>query len=364
MASSLTHRDLSRQLGISETTVKSYRRKFPGCIPVANEGKPIRFEPAAAAVCERIRDLFATGMAVAEIRRRLAREFDWIVEDEAAPAPSRTPEPSPAAPPRSLSAIPREGQEKVLASLSTLAKSVVSLSLEHSSILKRLEKIADQPAQALFAPFESAFAALCERLDRQEMLLARLETLVSHLGRHGSPLAGRSPVFQGQEAAAETPRPADAREEAPPLVEEEPLFSPEAADGRRDLFFEGSSKGEKTKTDKKFQRWAEQPFLAKNSAGQYVNIGRPRFSINALRAVLADRIAFPERYALACYESGDDTWLTLALSGPRRSLSWRLLLVPARTTKKNDVILAERAFLDEEEVPTALFHEFVDELIG
>lgn len=363
MASSLTHRDLSRQLGVSETTVKSYRRKFPGCIPVANEGKPIRFEPAAAAVCERIRDLFATGMAVAEIRRRLAREFDWITEeDEAAPAPVRASEPAPAAPvPSRPAQPPREGQEKILASLSTLAKSVVSLSLEHSSILKRLEKLVDQP-QALFAPFESAFAALHERLERQELLLARLETLVGHLGRHGSPLAGRSPVFQPQEA--ETPPASSSREEKASLAEEElPLPSLESADGRRDLFFEGSSKGEKTKTDKKFQRWAEYPFLAQNAAGQYVNIRRPRFSINALRAVLADRIAFPERYALACYESGEDTWLTLTVSGPRRSLSWRLLLVPARTTKKNDVILAERAFLDEEEVPTALFHEFVDELM-
>ena len=32
---SLSVAGLARQLGVSETTIKSYRRKFPGCIPVA-----------------------------------------------------------------------------------------------------------------------------------------------------------------------------------------------------------------------------------------------------------------------------------------------------------------------------------------
>ncbi len=71
----LTHRDLARMLGVSETTVKSYRRKFPDCIPVASQGKPIRFTAEAAAVSLRIRDLFEMGMSVEEVRARLAAEF-------------------------------------------------------------------------------------------------------------------------------------------------------------------------------------------------------------------------------------------------------------------------------------------------
>ena len=47
-----THKALADLLGVSETTVKSYRRKFPGCIPVASQGKPIRFPAEAAAVAE------------------------------------------------------------------------------------------------------------------------------------------------------------------------------------------------------------------------------------------------------------------------------------------------------------------------
>ena len=68
----LTHKDLADLLKVSETTVKSYRRKFPGCIPVASQGKPIRFPAVAAEVALRIRDLFELGMSVEEVRLRLA----------------------------------------------------------------------------------------------------------------------------------------------------------------------------------------------------------------------------------------------------------------------------------------------------
>ena len=81
----LTHKDLSRQLGVSETTIKSYRRKFPGCIPVANQGKPIRFTTEALAVCKRIRDFFELGMSIPEVRTRLAAEFPWISPEACPP---------------------------------------------------------------------------------------------------------------------------------------------------------------------------------------------------------------------------------------------------------------------------------------
>ncbi len=74
----LTHKDLAKALGVSETTIKSYRRKFPACITVASKGKPIRFAPEAETVCRRIQALFALGMAVEDVRMRLAEEFAWI----------------------------------------------------------------------------------------------------------------------------------------------------------------------------------------------------------------------------------------------------------------------------------------------
>lgn len=75
MADTYTHKDLARLCGVSETTIKSYRRKFPGFIPVLTRGKPIRFRGEAGDVCLKIRDCFAKGMSVNETRKVLKEHF-------------------------------------------------------------------------------------------------------------------------------------------------------------------------------------------------------------------------------------------------------------------------------------------------
>ncbi len=72
---SYTHRDLARALGVSETTIKSYRSKFPTFLPVARQGKPVRLHPEALDVCRRIRDLFADGLSILQTSQRLIAEF-------------------------------------------------------------------------------------------------------------------------------------------------------------------------------------------------------------------------------------------------------------------------------------------------
>ncbi|MEW5774793.1 MAG: helix-turn-helix domain-containing protein [Thermodesulfobacteriota bacterium] len=92
---SLTHADLSRALGVSVTTIKSYRRKFPGFIPAITAGKPLRFPPLAAQVCVAIRDGFAQGLSAQEIRRLLTNSFPRLYSNrrlsisEALPAPDQ-----------------------------------------------------------------------------------------------------------------------------------------------------------------------------------------------------------------------------------------------------------------------------------
>jgi hypothetical protein len=138
----LTHEDLSRLLGVSQTTVKSYRRKFPGCIPVANMGKPIRFTAEAAKVATRIRDLFQTGMSVPETRARLAAEFDWISPD----APDEEPEQPADNPPDAPRQAPADtsgasaGPELSIG-VSNMAKSMVEMSQKQNVLLRRMEGI-------------------------------------------------------------------------------------------------------------------------------------------------------------------------------------------------------------------------------
>ena len=74
-AENYTHRDLAQALGVSETTIKSYRSKFPTFLPVAREGKPVRLHPESLDVCRRIRDLFADGLSILQTSQHLSTEF-------------------------------------------------------------------------------------------------------------------------------------------------------------------------------------------------------------------------------------------------------------------------------------------------
>jgi hypothetical protein len=88
---SLTHRDLAKALGVSVTTIKSYRRKFPEFFTLESQGKPIRFPASSKALCQGIKRHFARGLSVEETRGRLAEEFEAhpVSPPERGPAGSR-----------------------------------------------------------------------------------------------------------------------------------------------------------------------------------------------------------------------------------------------------------------------------------
>ena len=124
----LTHKDLANLLGVSETTIKSYRRKFPGCITVASKGKPIRFKSEAKEVALRIRDLFGTGMSVEEVKDRLSKDFSWY---------------KPKSP---LIVKPKEDFQENLpqnfaTALSNMAKSMISLNQQQAAIAANMQRI-------------------------------------------------------------------------------------------------------------------------------------------------------------------------------------------------------------------------------
>jgi DNA-binding transcriptional MerR regulator len=70
-----TYRDLAHALGVSETTIKSYRTKFPTFFPVAREGKPLHLHAEALDVCRRIRELFAQGLSISQTHSALSAEY-------------------------------------------------------------------------------------------------------------------------------------------------------------------------------------------------------------------------------------------------------------------------------------------------
>lgn len=78
MPAELTHKDLARRLGVSVTTIKSYRVKFPGAIPPVGRGKPLRFAPGALAACRAIQQGFQRGLSIDDIKSVLKKEFPGI----------------------------------------------------------------------------------------------------------------------------------------------------------------------------------------------------------------------------------------------------------------------------------------------
>jgi DNA-binding transcriptional MerR regulator len=143
----LTHKDLAVLLGVSETTIKSYRKKFPGALPIVSRGKPIRFKAEAAEICFKIRDLFALGSSIDEIQSQLTAIFSWSKPKKqnvfiqkpqiSAPANSPSAEDNPTAQFQNKINL----SESFATALGNMAKSMITLNQSHADILAALKKI-------------------------------------------------------------------------------------------------------------------------------------------------------------------------------------------------------------------------------
>jgi len=135
MADTYTHKDLARLCGVSETTIKSYRRKFPGFIPVLTRGKPIRFRSEAGEVCLKVRDCFAKGLSVNETRKVLKENFK---EDlPARRARAATPAASGATP----GGISQEYMEKFFETAGQMMQGMAGLATAQAKAEQRLRKV-------------------------------------------------------------------------------------------------------------------------------------------------------------------------------------------------------------------------------
>lgn len=132
----LTHALLAKALGVTVTTIKSYRRKFPEFFRTESLGKPIRFPADTLALCRRIHHHFKRGLSVEETRKHLGQEFEAVaLAPELAPAPQAVPENSKA----SLERI-----EDLLEGLFDLQNRSHSLMAE---LLAKLDTVADRLGQ-------------------------------------------------------------------------------------------------------------------------------------------------------------------------------------------------------------------------
>lgn len=386
----LTHKDLAGLLGVSETTVKSYRRKFPGCIPVASRGKPIRFAPEAARVAARIRELFETGMSVDEVRLRLAAEFDFI-----SPAP-----PQAAAAKESGRAAERaELAPELSAGVSNMAKSLVAMTQQQKAILSRMQGVEGLledlglKGEKQGGP-EGLGAALSKKAEearrREELLEARLNRLddnTRELAETVQDLAGQlerflsrretaAAAWQGSapatlaaaaKLAAETGvRPFPAQEEGRSADAGQPARAPQAAAptaadtapgtaGARVIPMRPESGGgrasppqagmarhtqEQQRTavfgeaqDEPQRQFFSLPLVVRTEQGAYVSAGgrsRGPFSLNDLKAMLIYGFTPPNHFTLSWNRHGQGWWLCLEQEKSERSIHLLLMELPAQ----------------------------------
>ncbi|WP_338668843.1 MerR family transcriptional regulator [Pseudodesulfovibrio methanolicus] len=161
MADTYTHKDLAGLCGVSETTIKSYRRKFPGFIPVLTRGKPIRFRSEAGEVCLKIRDCFAKGLSVNETHKVLKEHFkeEPSARQRRAPAAAPADAPAQSAAPAGVSA---EYLEKFFTTAGQMMQGMAGLATAQAKAEQRLRKV------------ESALEKLLEIEAENKALFARL----------------------------------------------------------------------------------------------------------------------------------------------------------------------------------------------
>jgi len=154
MKETYTHKDLAALCQVSETTIKSYRRKFPGFIPVLTRGKPIRFKKEAGDVCLMIRDCFDKGMSVREATKVLKEHFK---EERLVPEKSKRSS-------GSSGVVTEKYLEKFFATAGQMMQGMASMATAQAKTAQRLQKL------------ENAISQLVEAEARNSELYSQLLT--------------------------------------------------------------------------------------------------------------------------------------------------------------------------------------------
>jgi DNA-binding transcriptional MerR regulator len=361
----LTHKELSAMLGVSETTIKSYRRKFPGCIPVASKGKPIRFTPEAGTVCVRIRDMFNLGMSVEEVRSRLAQEFDWIDEAPQQKQQDETKNRRPDEPARRT-----ELSHDFSASVSNLAKSMVALTQQQASMLQRLQNIEEmlrqlglsgpverKPIQATLGPEWD------DRFERMQQAMEIMAQTVTGLRRQVTDLR---PAPVAQVPAGTAPQPsgtADADDAPAHTTDTMPQAEDAAGDEQMFAAVQAVSPGRSDPP----RRVMILPLVFQSSRGEYLGVAgkaRGRFSANDLKALLAMTFFPPERYTQQWEQDGNGWWLLLTQPESATPREFAIYMEETVTPRGNTVALVLRLAVNGEEQHPVELHNFISEMQG
>ncbi len=370
---SLTHKDLSTLTGVSETTIKSYRRKFAGFIPLRSHGKPLRFAPESADVCMRIRQCFEQDLSVAEILALLKEEFPHLGAKKNGRSAKGPQSSSDREPPTRQDSVP----EAVLHSLSTAwqeQRTLFETLIDKCSTLAEAQQETNLrllKLQESFADFLSLFLA------REDLIGRGLDDLGSHLENHlehsdSALLALAQEMGSGLE---------ELRNAMPlPLEEKSVLVRNSYGDATRYVFQRPAERNERTEragTSASAENkdasasgteptpsvaFLDAPLVIRSGGGDYLGIaGRSEgaFSLNDLFALFWKSFQPPQHFNLS-WESVAGGWILRAeQTQVIRPMLYVLHLEASTTPKGNAVVVLHHLERNGREQPGAHLHTFI-----
>lgn len=323
MAETHTHKDLALLCGVSETTIKSYRRKFPAFFPLHSRGKPLRFKAQAAAVALRIRELFQQHLSVPEIRKRLKAEFTEYQENERASISADT-----------SGQFSGENLDKLLTTAKRMMDGMAALATAQARSEQRLAKLEDALAKLVQAEAgrgqsDADREAGAEKAAGAERRVTARK-IVTVQGREGGAESYSLEGGPQPEAATEAAAEADAA----PQWGQGPTAPPE-----EDL---------------------DEPVAIQSERGEYLGVPG-RMTLGEFAATLEREC----RAAGACVSSwqhtGEDWVLTLAQGHSGRNDLW---FTRTRTPRGNVVMLLHRMQVDGQEASQAFLLEYFRQVKG
>ncbi len=347
MSETLTHKDLARLCGVSETTIKSYRRKFPTFIPIHTEGKPIRFKKEMGDVCLKIRECFEQGMSINETYKVLKGQFKEYRRKDAPKAPVMTGAEPPAA------GVSKEYLEKFFETAGQMMHGMAQLATAQARADKRLEKV-EKAIEALITAedrSDEVYSALLAHLKgspaEQAMPGASEEKVINVRGREGT----KKYKLKKERAPESQPAPADVQAPEP----SEPAREPEPATDER---------SESEEAPHPSETFMGTPIVIRSDEGEFLGVpGRVPLS----------------GFIDAVVEQGKETGASLS-SWERRDRSWIFVMRNAsgqthelffggtKTPRGNLVVLFWRLDIDGKETSHDFLQEFFkgakDRIVG
>lgn len=342
----LTHAEIAESLGVSVSTVKNYRSKFPECLPIARTGKPLGLAPQCLAVCRAIREGFGEGLSVEQVRQRLYEQFPSCREKGRAPGIRRV---------RGTGADVLGGIER----------SLTQLESAQSAVMERVASL-EQRIDAILGRAQALGGVGVGGADSPEMLeeLARLREDVSALRsgcRDGEAPGARVVTIRGKNGRAErwSVGRVDAKEQPPRQTapQDEPP-GPQREAPRAPQEQEASPQGGASAAATLDTDVAALPLVVRSATGDFLGMSLGSGAA-VTPAVLERAVTAEQGRASAWRQAEENTWAGTLGSGAQ---THEVRIAVVTTPRGNRVAHLERLRLGGRDMDAAFLREFLRRL--